>query len=186
MIKIDQRCDWALNSCIEQDYHDHIWGKPEHDDRQLFKMLILEGMQAGLNWRTILVKMNAFEEAFDQFNPHEMARYDQDKEASLLNNRSIIRHRLKIASLKYNAQAYLKVVEEFGSFNAYIWRFVDNKPVINHWKTSQEVPAKTPLSKQISDDLKKRGFKFVGPTIVYSFMQATGMVNDHLITCPFR
>jgi DNA-3-methyladenine glycosylase I len=164
-------------------YHDREWGFPLHDDRRLFEMLILEGAQAGLSWITILKKREAFREAFDSFDPSRMAQYDGRKVRELLRNRGIIRNRLKIQAAVQNAQAFLKVQEEFGSFDRYIWRFVGNRPIQNRRRKLQEIPARTKESDAMSRDLKKRGFKFVGSTICYAFMQAVGMVNDHLTSC---
>lgn len=186
MDKNINRCDWAKHSQLEQEYHDKKWGIPAFDDKYLFKMLCLEGMQAGLSWLIILKKMDALCQAFDDFIPEIVVNYDQNKEDELLHNKKIIRNRLKVKSVATNAKAYFKVCEEFGSFSNYLWGFVDHKPIINSWKSIDEVPAKTELSDKISKDLKKRGFKFVGPTIVYSYMQAIGMVNDHLLDCEFR
>lgn len=180
------RCDWAKTNPLEQDYHDTRWGKPVFDDHELFKMLVLEGMQAGLSWVTVLKKMEAFCKAFDNFIPEVVAAYDEHKEEELMQNEGIIRNRLKIKSAAINAKAYLRVCEEFGSFSDFLWSYVDHKPIINSWRSMEEVPAKTELSDKISKDLKKRGFKFVGSTIVYAFMQAVGMVNDHLLDCDFR
>lgn len=181
-----KRCDWAMKSLIEQKYHDHQWGKPVYDGKELFRMLILEGMQAGLSWVTILKKMRNLCEAFDNFDPEILVNYDENKEMELMKNEGIIRNRLKIKSVAVNARAYCKVCDEFGSFSAYLWGFVDHKPILNTWKDISEVPAKTELSGRISSDMKKRGFKFVGPTIIYAFMQSVGMVNDHLLDCDFR
>ncbi|MEJ2759387.1 MAG: DNA-3-methyladenine glycosylase I [Anaerolineales bacterium] len=164
-------------------YHDEEWGVPVHDDRKLFEFLILEGAQAGLSWITILRRRENYRAAFDQFDPEKVARYNESRIAELLENSGIIRNRLKIRSAVQNAQAFLKVQEEFGSFDKYIWEFVDHQPIVNHWKEMSEIPAFTSLSEQISKDLKKRGFNFVGPTIVYAHMQATGMVNDHTTDC---
>lgn len=180
------RCDWATQSELEQLYHDTQWGRPVFDDRELFKMLILEGMQAGLSWRTILQKMPAFCEAFDQFDPQLIARYDEQKVAALMQNKGIIRNRLKIKAAITNAQAFERICAEFGTFSNYIWGFVDHRPIINEWRSQNEVPAFTELAEIISRDLKKKGFKFVGPTVVYAYMQSVGMVNDHLVTCSFR
>ncbi len=181
-----KRCDWATRHPAEQAYHDKQWGIPVYDDRELFKMLILEGMQAGLSWVTVLNKMEAFCEAFDDFRPEIVVNYDEQKETELMQNEGIIRNRLKIKSVSVNAKAYFRVCEEFGSFGNYLWGFVNHRPIVNSWKKIDEVPAKTELSDKISKDLKKRGFKFVGSTIVYAFMQAVGMVNDHLVDCDFR
>ena len=164
-------------------YHDAEWGVPLHDDRGLFEFLILEGAQAGLSWDTILRKRDAYRKAFDNFEPAKVARYSEAKREKLLLNEGIIRNRLKIASAVSNAQAFLKVQKEFGSFDRYIWSFVGGKALNNRVKGNGDVPAKTEVSDAISKDLKKRGFNFVGSTIMYAFMQATGMVNDHLVTC---
>ncbi len=177
------RCPWAGNLPIYIDYHDNEWGRPEHDDTRLFEMLILEGMQAGLNWITILKKRETFREAFDGFDPRKVARYDEAKIQELLSNAGIIRNRLKVNAAVINAQAFLEVQKKYGSFDQLIWSYVDHTPIQNHWKTMEEIPAKTLLSDQISKDLKKMGFKFVGSTIIYAFMQATGIVNDHLTSC---
>lgn len=176
------RCEWARHE-LEVDYHDHEWGVPLHDDQRLFEFLILEGAQAGLSWLTVLKKRDAYREAFDHFDPQKVARYTPKKIEKLLSNEGIIRNKLKINSAVQNAKAFLQVQEEFGSFDAYIWNFVNGKPITNKWKTLGDIPAKTPLSDAISKDLKKRGFNFVGSTIVYAFMQATGMVNDHTTSC---
>lgn len=178
-----KRCNWAENSEIERNYHDTKWAVPLHDERELFRMLLLEGMQAGLSWVTILNKMDAFDAAFDGFDPVLLAKYDEKKVEELLANPGIIRNKLKIRGAIKNAQAYLKLCEEFGSLDKYLWSYVENKPIQNAWKSMEEVPAKTELSEKISRDLKKRGFSFVGPTIIYAYMQAIGMVNDHLAHC---
>ena len=177
-----KRCHWAKND-LAIHYHDTEWGVPLHDDRGLFEFLILEGAQAGLSWDTILRKRDAYRDAFDNFEPAKVARYSEAKMARLLKNEGIIRNRLKIASSVANAKAFLAVQKEFGSFDAYIWKFVGGKPIVNKPKGLVDVPAKTEISDVISKDLKKRGFNFVGSTIMYAFMQATGMVNDHLTTC---
>lgn len=177
------RCDWATNHKLDEEYHDKIWGKPQHDDRELFKMLMLEGMQAGLSWSTILKKMDSMCEAFDDFNPEILITYNEAKIEGLMQNPGIIRNRLKINSAVVNAKTYFKLCEEFSSLDEYLWAYVDYKPIVNAWKTQDEVPASTELSARISKDLKKRGFKFVGTTIIYAFMQAVGMVNDHLVSC---
>lgn len=177
------RCPWAGDLPIYIEYHDCEWGRPVYDDNKLFEMLILEGMQAGLSWITVLKKREAFREAFDGFNPRKVARYDEAKIRELLANENIIRNRLKLNAAVTNARAFLEVQEKYGSFRQFIWAYVDDTPVRNHWETAQDVPTKTPLSDQISRDLKKLGFRFAGSTIVYSFMQATGMVNDHLTSC---
>ena len=165
------------------EYHDKEWGVPVHDDRVLFEFLILEGAQAGLSWETILNKRENYRRALDRFNAAKIARYDRKKVRELLANAGIVRNRLKIASTISNAQAFLAVQEEFGSFDRYIWQFVGGKPKINHWKPGQRLPASTAESDAMSRDLKRRGFRFVGSTICYAFMQATGMVNDHAADC---
>ena len=177
------RCEWCTVDPIYQAYHDDIWGEPVHDDRLLFEMLSLEGAQAGLSWITILKRQEAYKELFDNFQPEIVAQYDEGKIESLLQDKRIIRNKLKVHSVVSNAQAFLKVQEEFGSFDAYIWQFVNNTPKINCWETIADVPAKTPESEMMSKDLKKRGFKFVGATICYAYMQACGMVNDHTKQC---
>ncbi len=176
------RCDWAKND-LAVEYHDKEWGVPLHDDRRLFEFLILEGAQAGLSWDTILAKRENYRAAFDNFDAAKIAAYDERKLIELMNNAGIVRNRLKIASTVQNAKAYLEVVEEFVSFDSFIWQFVGGKPIVNSWEMLKEVPAKTAVSDVMSKDLKKRGFNFVGSTICYAFMQATGMVNDHLISC---
>lgn len=178
------RCEWApANDPLYIEYHDKEWGVPAHDDRLLFEMLILEGAQAGLSWATILNKRENYRKAFDNFDATRIARYGDKKVAELLSNEGIVRNRLKIAATIQNAKAFLDVQKEFGSFNAYIWQFVGGKPKINAWKSLKELPAKTAESDAVSKDLKKRGFKFVGSTICYAFMQAVGMVNDHAVDC---
>ncbi len=164
-------------------YHDEEWGVPVHDDRTLFEFLILEGAQAGLSWNTILNKRENYRRAFDGFDPKKVARYDQRKIAKLLADPGIVRNRLKVAASVANAKAFLKVQEEFGSFDRYIWQFVGGKPQVNQRKSLREVPARTPESDAMSKDLLRRGFKFVGSTICYAFMQAVGMVNDHIVDC---
>ncbi len=176
------RCSWATND-LNIPYHDTEWGVPLHDDRGLFEFLILEGAQAGLSWDTILRKRENYRAAFDNFNPEKVARYTDAECSELLLNEGIIRNRLKVASAVGNAKAFLKVQDEFGSFDCYIWAFVGGKPIVNRPEGLGDVPAKTDISDAISKDLKKRGFNFVGSTIMYAFMQATGMVNDHLVTC---
>ena len=177
-----QRCGWAKND-LARLYHDAEWGVPVHDDRKLFEFLILEGAQAGLSWDTVLKKRENYRAAFDNFDAGKIARYDAKKTESLLQNEGIIRNRLKIASAIQNAQGFLKITKEFGSFDSYVWRFVNEKPIVNSWKTLSEIPAKTSVSDAMSKDLRKRGFNFVGSTIMYAFMQACGLVNDHLISC---
>lgn len=180
-----KRCDWAVKSKLEQDYHDKEWGIPVHDDKKLFKLLILEGKQAGLSWSTILTKMNTLCEAFDDFDPEILAAYNEAKVKMLLQNDGIIRNRQKVNAAINNAKAYFQLLEEFGSLDSYLWAFVDNKPIINSWNRIEEVPSSSPVSDSISKDLKKRGFKFVGITTIYAFMQSIGMVNDHLVSCAF-
>jgi DNA-3-methyladenine glycosylase I len=177
------RCGWAGNDPLYVAYHDEEWGVPVHDDRTLFEFLILEGAQAGLSWSTILKKRENYREAFDGFDPHKVAEYGEDKVAELLANPGIVRNRLKVAAAISNARALLEVQDEFGSFDAYIWRFVDGEPLVNAWQSLSEIPALTPESVAMSKDLLKRGFRFVGPTICYAFMQAVGMVNDHAVDC---
>ncbi|MBB6218842.1 DNA-3-methyladenine glycosylase I [Anaerosolibacter carboniphilus] len=178
-----KRCDWAGQEQIYIDYHDKEWGVPVHEERKLFEFLILEGAQAGLSWITILKKRENYRKAFDGFDPEKVARYDEKKLEELMGNEGIVRNRLKIQAAIQNAKAFLAVQQEFGSFDAYIWHFVDEKPLKNAWKSLKEVPAKTSVSDAMSKDLKKRGFKFVGSTICYAFMQAIGMVNDHTTDC---
>ena len=178
-----ERCQWALASPLEQDYHDHEWGLPLHDDHRLFEFLTLEGAQAGLSWATILKKRDGYRQAFDQFDPEMIANYSQKKIASLLSDPSIIRNRLKIRSVVTNARAFLDIQSRFGSFDTYVWQFVDGVPIQNNWKATNEIPAYTSKSKVMSNVMKSDGFKFVGPTICYAFMQATGMVNDHTTNC---
>ncbi|WP_266170831.1 DNA-3-methyladenine glycosylase I [Dyella subtropica] len=177
------RCSWANSSDIERDYHDIEWGVPLHDDRGLFEFLILEGAQAGLSWRTVLAKRERYREVFHQFDIASVAGMKGSELEKLLLDPGIIRNRLKISAARDNALASLKVIEEFGSLDAYLWSFVGGKPVLNGWSDRGQVPASTPLSDRMSKDLKKRGFRFVGTTICYAFMQATGMVNDHIATC---
>jgi DNA-3-methyladenine glycosylase I len=176
------RCDWAKND-LAIAYHDAEWGVPQHDDRKLFEFLILEGAQAGLSWDTILRKRENYRSAFDDFDYKKIALYDEKKQSELLENEGIIRNRLKIKSAIQNAKAFLKIQEEFGSFDKYIWEFVGGKPIVNVWENLSEIPAKTEISDRISKDLKRRGFNFVGSTIMYAFMQACGLVNDHLVSC---
>ncbi|MDD5138942.1 MAG: DNA-3-methyladenine glycosylase I [Verrucomicrobiales bacterium] len=176
------RCPWPTNE-LSTLYHDTEWGVPVHDDRLLFEYLILEGAQAGLSWQTVLNKRENYRAAFDNFDAEKIARYGEAKVVKLMNDSGIIRNQLKIRSAIQNAKAFLKVREEFGSFDAYLWRFVEGKPIINHRKSMEEVPAQTDISDAMSKDLLKRGFKFVGSTICYANMQAVGMVNDHLVSC---
>lgn len=175
-------CPWAQGELYIA-YHDKEWGKPLYDDRELFELLVLEGMQAGLSWITVLKKREAFRAAFDGFEPQIVAAYTDEKKQALLSNPGIIRNRLKIEAAVANAKAFLEVQEEYGSFAQYIWAFVENKPIVNAWESIEQLPAKTELSDRMSRALKKRGFKFVGSTICYAYMQSVGMVNDHMVWC---
>ncbi|RED65589.1 DNA-3-methyladenine glycosylase I [Cohnella lupini] len=177
------RCAWVNEDPLYMDYHDREWGVPVHDDRELFEFLVLEGAQAGLSWYTVLRKREGYRRAFDGFDPRKVSEYDEAKVTELMEDASIIRNRLKIRSAIANARSFLKVVEEFGSFDAYIWRFVSGEPIRNRWRNRGEVPATTAQSDAMSKDLKKRGFKFVGSTICYAYMQACGLVNDHTMDC---
>jgi len=177
------RCGWVNEDPLYQEYHDREWGVPVHDDIRLFEMLTLEGAQAGLSWYTVLKKREAYRLAFDGFDFEKVALYDEEKQAELMNNPGIIRNRLKIASAVTNAAAFIRVREQYGSFDAYIWEFVEGEPIRNQWRELSEVPAVTAISDEMSKDLKKRGFKFIGSTVCYAFMQATGMVNDHITSC---
>ncbi len=177
------RCEWAGTDPLYQRYHDEEWGVPCHDDRHLFEMLILEGAQAGLAWITILRKREAYRKAFEGFDPRRVAAFDAARVETLLQDPGIVRNRLKIMAAVDNAKAFLEVQAEFGSFDAYLWPFIGGQPRINRWKTLAEVPAVTPEAEALSKDLKRRGFRFVGPTIVYAFMQAVGMVDDHVGHC---
>lgn len=177
------RCSWCLSSDLYKEYHDQEWGAPVYDDAIFFEFLILETFQAGLSWITILKKRENFRAAFDQFNYQKIAQYQEDKIQELLLDAGIIRNKLKVRAAVSNALAFIKVQEEFGSFSSYYWSFTNGKPILNNPKTLQDVPATTPLSDQISKDLKKRGFKFVGSTVIYAHMQATGIVNDHIADC---
>jgi DNA-3-methyladenine glycosylase I len=177
------RCPWAGSDPLYVAYHDEEWGVPNHDDRHLFEMLVLEGAQAGLSWITILRKRPHYRQAFDAFDPQKVARYREPKVASLLADAGIVRNRLKVDSAVSNAKAFLAVQKDFGTFDAYLWSFVDGRPIRNRWKTMQDVPAKTAQSDALSKDLQKRGFRFVGSTICYAYMQAVGLVNDHLVDC---
>jgi len=179
----NQRCDWCGNDPLYVEYHDNEWGVPVFDDAKLFEFLILETFQAGLSWITVLKKRENFRVAFDGFNYKKIATYNEAKFNELLQNKGIIRNKLKIKATISNAVAFMEVQNEFGSFSKYIWKFVNGKPLKNTYKTLNEVPATTDLSEIISKDLKKRGFKFVGSTVIYAHMQATGMVNDHITTC---
>ncbi|HRN49805.1 MAG TPA: DNA-3-methyladenine glycosylase I [Anaerolineales bacterium] len=182
-MSVPTRCGWHGDDPLYTQYHDEEWGLPLHDERRLFEMLILEGAQAGLSWITVLRKREAYRAAFDTFDAKTVAAYGEAKVAELLSNPGIIRNRAKIGAAIGNAQAFLKVQEEFGSFDTYIWQFVGGMPITNRRQTLKDIPAETPESQAMSKDLKKRGFRFVGPTICYAYMQATGMVNDHLVDC---
>jgi DNA-3-methyladenine glycosylase I len=177
------RCFWVTDSKLYLEYHDNEWGQPVYDDETLFEFLILETFQAGLSWITILNKRENFRKAFDHFDYKKISKYTESKYESLLQDAGIVRNKLKIRSTISNAQLFMEVQHEFGSFSKYIWAYVDDKPIINQFKNRKDIPATTPLSDEISKDLKKRGFKFVGSTIIYAYMQATGMVNDHTIDC---
>ncbi|MGO2083080.1 DNA-3-methyladenine glycosylase I [Vagococcus sp.] len=181
-----KRCDWAEHNDLERDYHDQEWGKPLHDEHLLFELLVLESMQAGLSWLTILKKRETLKQAYDAFDYQKISLYGEDKIAQLLVDPGIIRHNLKIRATINNANRFMDIQKEHGSFDCYIWSFVDRKPIINQWETITDVPASTPLSDEISKELKKKGFKFLGTTTVYAYMQAIGMVNDHLVSCDFR
>ncbi|MCU0370973.1 MAG: DNA-3-methyladenine glycosylase I [Bacteroidales bacterium] len=176
------RCGWIADELMQK-YHDEEWGVPLHDDRKLFEFMVLDAFQAGLSWKTILNKRENFRNAFDDFDPEKIAAYDDRQYEKLLNDAGIIRNRAKINATISNARAFIKVREEFGSFDHYIWSFVDYKPVVNNWQSLSDLPAKTELSDRMSKDLTRRGFKFVGSTICYAFMQAAGMVNDHVVDC---
>lgn len=178
-----ERCDWAKSNALEMEHHDKEWGVPVHDDRMLFEMLILESAQSGLSWATILKKRDGYLAAFDNFDATIIAQYSEKKIEELLQDAGIVRHKQKINATLENAKQFLKIQKEFGSFDTYIWSFVDGKTIKNSWQHSSEVPASTALSEAMSKDLKKRGFKFVGPTTCYAYMQAVGMVNDHLTSC---
>lgn len=178
-----ERCGWGNTNPLMIKYHDEEWGRPLHDDQLLFEFLILEGMQAGLSWLTVLKKREAFRLAYENFDVRKVAGFDQKKVEELMSNVGIIRNRLKIEASIINAKLFLKIADEFGSFDQYIWQFINYQPLVNKWEKLSELPAKTDLSDNISADLKKRGFKFVGSTIIYAHMQATGMVNDHQLHC---
>ncbi len=178
-----KRCEWCITDPLYVKYHDEEWGVPVHDDKKHFEMIILDGAQAGLSWLTVLRKRENYRKAFDNFDPEKVAKYDEKKIAELLENPGIIRNKLKVKSAVTNARAFIKVQEEFGSFDKYIWQFVNYKPVVNKWKSDKEIPATSEESDAMSKDLKSRGFKFVGSTICYAYMQAAGMVNDHVVTC---
>jgi DNA-3-methyladenine glycosylase I len=180
---MSQRCEWGDSSDIYRHYHDEEWGVPVYDDQKLFEFLVLESAQAGLSWITILKRREGYRKAFSNFDPVIVAQYDESKVEELMQDTGIIRNRRKIIATITNAIAFLKVQQEFGSFNNYIWNFIGGKPIVNHFTTMKEIPAQTELAVKLSKDLKKRGFTFLGPTIVYSHMQATGLVNDHLTYC---
>ncbi len=178
-----KRCDWPGSNELMMKYHDEEWGLPNHDDRKWFEYITLDAFQAGLSWAIVLKKRENFRKAFDNFNTKRIVKYDQTKIDELIQDAGIIRNKLKINTTISNAKIFLDVQKEFGTFDNYIWRFVNGKPIINHWKRISELPASTSESDKLSDDLKKRGFKFVGTTICYAFMQSAGMVNDHMVTC---
>ncbi len=178
-----KRCEWVTEDPLYIDYHDHEWGIPVHDDKIHFEFLVLESAQAGLSWITVLKKRENYRQAYDHFDYEKVALYDERKTNELLENSGIIRNRRKIESSINNAQRFLEIQKQFGSFDNYIWGFVDHRPIVNHWKAISEVPTSTDLSDKISKDLKKRGFKFIGTTIIYSYLQAVGIVNDHTINC---
>lgn len=180
------RCNWVTTDELYIKYHDEEWGKPVYDDETIFEFLVLESFQAGLSWITILKKRENFREAFDHFNYQKIATYTDEKIEELMNNAGIVRNRLKILATINNAQRFMEVQQEFGSFSKYIWSFVNGKPMVNTFKTIQEVPATTDISDALAKDLKKRGFKFLGSTVMYAHMQATGMVNDHIVSCVCR
>jgi DNA-3-methyladenine glycosylase I len=181
--KKKSRCEWAGSDPLYLSYHDEEWGIPVHDDRKLFEMLILEGAQAGLAWITILRKRENYRNAFDDFDPNKIAKYTDRRLEKLLGDEGIVRNRLKVLAARTNARAFLEVQRVFGSFDAYLWRFVGGKPIQNRWTKLADLPTTTPESDALSKDLKKKGFKFVGSTICYAYMQAVGMVNDHVVTC---
>lgn len=181
---MENRCPWCEKDDLYRNYHDQEWGVPVYDDRVLFEFLILEGVQAGLSWHTVLRKRENYRVAYDDFDFEKVALYDRAKLDGLMQNEGLIRNKLKIEASVTNAQRFMEVRKEFGSFSNYIWRFIGGTPIVNHFESLKDVPATTPVSDQISRDMKKRGFKFVGSTVVYAHMQATGMVNDHLVTCP--
>lgn len=178
-----ERCLWPGNRKLDIKYHDEEWGVPVHDDRKLFEFVVLDAFQAGLSWTIILKKRENFRQAMDNFDPQKISQYDENKINELINNKGIIRNRLKIASTITNAQNFLKIQKEFGTFDKYIWQFTDGKTIVNSWEHHNQIPASTPESDAMSKDLKKRGFKFVGTTICYAIMQAAGMVNDHTVNC---
>ncbi|MFX0011617.1 MAG: DNA-3-methyladenine glycosylase I [Candidatus Hermodarchaeota archaeon] len=183
MIDVVDRCKWAEYNDLMKEYHDKEWGTPQHEDKMLYELLILEGMQAGLSWNTVLKKRTNFKNALDDFDYKKIMKYSEKKVEELIQNEGIIRNRLKIQSIITNAKAFIKIQEEFGSFDNYIWGFVNHKQVQNSWKKLEELPSSTDLSDIISKDMKRRGFKFIGTTIVYAFLQAIGVVNDHTTNC---
>jgi len=178
-----KRCEWANANVLGQAYHDKEWGRPVHDERLLFEFLILEGAQAGLSWTTILKKREGYRKAFDNFQANKVAEYSEKKIADLLSNPEIVRNKLKVNAAVQNAKAFLEIQNEFGSFDSYVWKFVEGQTIHNAWQKLSEIPANSPESDEMSKDLKRRGFKFVGTTICYAFMQAVGMVNDHTVDC---
>ncbi len=178
-----KRCDWCLASELYMNYHDHEWGVVNHDDRVNFEFLILESAQAGLSWHTILKRREEYRRAYEQFDPVKVAEFDHEKIMEMLQDKGIIRNRLKIESSVSNARHFLRIVEEYGSFDSYLWGFTDGKVIRNQWKTIRDIPANSPLSDLVSKDLKKRGFKFLGSTIMYSHLQSVGIINDHLVSC---
>ncbi len=181
-----KRCSWVTDEPLYQSYHDEEWGRPLYDDRKLFELLCLEGAQAGLSWWTILQKRENYREAFDQFDAEKIVQYNEEKIAELLANKGIVRNRLKVRSVVKNAEAFLQMQQQHGSFAHYIWRFVDHEPILNHWATMAEVPTSTARSDAMSKQMKKDGFTFIGTTICYSFMQAAGLVNDHTLDCDYH
>ncbi|MDR2206229.1 MAG: DNA-3-methyladenine glycosylase I [Flavobacteriaceae bacterium] len=180
------RCGWCEKDDLYRKYHDEEWGKPVFDDETIFEFLVLESFQAGLSWYTILAKRENFRKAFDGFDYKKIAKYSEKKVEELMQNQGIVRNRMKISAAVSNAQKFMEIQKEFGSFSKYIWNFVGGKPIVNHFKTLKDIPATTEISDFLAKDLKKRGFKFLGPTVVYAHMQATGMVNDHISECFFR
>ena len=177
------RCEWCEKDDLYRKYHDEEWGVPVHDDKRHFEFLILEGVQAGLSWLIVLKKRENYRKAYDNFDPVKIAKYDENKIFQLMNNKGLIRNKRKIEASINNAKKFIDIQKEFGSFDSYIWNFVNNKPLVNYWKNISEIPSKTDLSDKISENLRDRGFKFVGSTIIYSHLQATGIVNDHLVDC---
>lgn len=178
-----KRCPWCENNDLYLKYHDEEWGVPVHDDNRHFEFLILEGVQAGLSWLTVLKKRENYRKAYDNFDPFKIAKYDENKIFQLMNNKGLIRNIRKVEASINNAKKFIDIQKEFGSFDTYIWNFVNNKPIVNYWKNESEIPSKTELSDKVSEKLRDRGFKFVGSTIIYSHLQATGIINDHLIDC---